>query len=101
MATGVDQDVQGGCILEGVVGAQDEVLGTDDVRAAGRDAGDAPSLPWVMASPVSKDLPGPTASSSPTPSKSSSPMLRCADASSTLTVSGWGEFFMWGASWSS
>ena len=58
VATGVDQDVQGGCVLEGVVRAQDEVLRSDDVHPARRQTRDAPTVLRMVLSPVGKDLPG-------------------------------------------
>ena len=94
----MDQHVERGSIVERVVRAQDEVLRADDVRAAGREAGDAPAVLGVLRVQYARTSQGPTASSSSTPSKSSSPMWRCADASSMLIVSGWDAVGM-GRSW--
>ena len=56
--TGMDEDVERGGVVEGVVSTQDEVLRADDVGAAGRQARDAPAVLGVVPRPVREDLPG-------------------------------------------
>ena len=58
VSTGVDQDVEGRGVVEGVVGTQDEVLRADDVGPAGGQARDRPAVLGVVPGPVREDLPG-------------------------------------------
>jgi hypothetical protein len=87
VSTGVDQDVEGWGILEGVVGTQDEVLRADDVGPAGRQARDPPAVLGVMPGPVRENLPGADGIELLDPVEEECPMWRFADVSSTLTVS--------------
>ena len=48
LAAGMDEDVQGGGVVEGVVGAEDQALGTGDVGAVGGQARDGPAVLGVL-----------------------------------------------------
>ena len=56
-AARMDEHVQRGSVVQRVMGAQDEVLGADDVRAAGRQAGDVPAVLGVLLGPVARAPP--------------------------------------------